>query len=351
MILRRSDPLVQSPVQSLALLATTVMLSLLTAHFFLSLRNTALQFHPAQSTVNLSNAAPFQAPFLQQTLQAGINQIFATGTPQPTLTPTTTSTPLPTFTPTTTSTSSPSPTPLPSPTRTPTPASGTARTSPLDGMISRYVPGGNYKIGQADTYRKVILTGFWINQTPVTNAMYRACESAGVCPTPIRKEINPHYYESKYDNHPAVYITWYYANKYCTWVGASLPTEAQWEVAAGAGKLLYPWGSDYPTAQLANVDNHSSGTREVGSYPNGASLFGVLDMGSNVREWVNDWYGWSFSRNTTIPNAQGPDSGEKKVLKGASWHDPGRFSLVSNRLAHVPGSPGDNRGFRCAFRK
>ncbi|MGD0003901.1 MAG: SUMF1/EgtB/PvdO family nonheme iron enzyme [Anaerolineaceae bacterium] len=240
------------------------------------------------------------------------------------------------------------------------PAPGTTRVSPLDGMKLIYIPasmfrlGANVKINQpgqhAHARPTVKLDAFWISQTQVTNAMYARCVAARACHKAIRKLINPHYYNAKFASHPVVYVTWPDAVRYCNWAGGNLPTEAQWEKAArGSGKRPFQWGERAPVSRRANVGNHQKTTVPVGSYPAGASPYGVLDMGGNVREWVIDWFALSYTLQPPYENPQGPDSGKLRVLKGASWHDSVNYSMIESRFAHQPGSAGNNRGFRCAF--
>ena len=239
----------------------------------------------------------------------------------------------------------------------PGPGPGETGLSPVDGMIMVYVPGdrspvvvdSEQKLVPSDRKSfKVYLDSFWISQTQVTNAMYAKCVAAGGCPPALRKSINPHYYDSKYSNHPTVYVTWYYAMDYCKWVGGRLPTETEWERAArDGGTRIYPWGNSGPGSKRANVNNLHSTTVAVGSYPAGASYYGVLDMSSNVREWVFNWYSSNRYSGFTPYNYMGPKDGTERVLKGASWHDTGQTIYLSHRFSHDPGSAGDNRGFRC----
>lgn len=253
-------------------------------------------------------------------------------------------------------TSTPQPTLTPTPTATPKP--GTIQSGEKDGLARVYIPAGKFAMGVSGgpmdgdnrPRHAVTLKAFWMSRTQVTNAMYAKCVQDGGCTLPIRKAINPHYYDPKYANHPAVYIVWSQADSYCKWSGGRLPTEAEWERAAsGSGRIAFPWGSEEAEANQANVNNYHNGTVPVGSLPKGASPYGVLDMGSNVREWVADWYSPDYYRNSAADDPQGPKSGEKRVLRGASWFDPPEFSRTTHRVAHQPGSAGINRGFRCAY--
>ncbi|MBM3137342.1 MAG: formylglycine-generating enzyme family protein [Chloroflexi bacterium] len=279
---------------------------------------------------------------VEQTLQA----LQATATPEPT----------PTLEPTPTMAWISTPLPAPADLANYTPAF-----NPVTGMELVYVPAGEFLMGSADTdtnrdiyseepQHKVYLDAYWISKTQVTNAMFNECVSSGICKYSVSKTTNPNYLDPLFNNHPVVYISWSMAQTYCTWTGGRLPTEAEWEKAArGPEGQRFPWGSELARIKFANAGDEIGNTTPVGSFPYGKSFYGALDMGGNVREWVSDWYAPEYFKISPQINPQGPEEGEKKVLKGACYQDPWRYSRAANRLSHEPESPGAVRGFRCAY--
>lgn len=219
------------------------------------------------------------------------------------------------------------------------------RLNPRTEQLEVYIPAGEFTYGQAPEntpgsvfalqMARAELPGYWISRTQVTNAQYRKCVTAGACNYPIGPELNPYYYLPEYANHPVVYVTWYQAQDFCLWAGGRLPHELEWEKAArGENANSFPWGEVEDVAARAQVgrDLYQDTTVAVGSFSQGHSPYDVLDMGGNVREWIDDWF----------------DEGHV-VLRGAAWYDPAVYSLTYTRLSHEPGSGGHGRGFRCVF--
>ncbi|HHN93338.1 MAG TPA: hypothetical protein ENK17_01085, partial [Anaerolineae bacterium] len=163
-------------------------------------------------------------------------------------------------------------------------------------------------------------------------------------------------------DHPVVYVTWEQADAYCRWLASAtgwdvrLPTEAQWEKAASwdpaAGvKRRYPWGDEEPDdSRLNYLGSRLGRTTPVGSYPAGASPYGLMDMAGNVWEWVADWYSRDYySRADRPPDPAGPDQGTQKVMRGGSYGYGSAYARVTNREVGDPAkAKGAGLGFRCA---
>ncbi|MEO8608145.1 MAG: SUMF1/EgtB/PvdO family nonheme iron enzyme [Chloroflexota bacterium] len=158
---------------------------------------------------------------------------------------------------------------------------------------------------------------------------------------------------------PVTAVTWYGAKSYCEAIGRRLPTEAEWERAArGPQDKLYPWGNTFATdyaktSRPKPADPSLAGAVKVGSYPSGASDFGVLDMAGNVAEWVSDWYSPSYytqlaQTGQAVLNPQGPPAGTEKVVRGGSWDTPPFFSRSVHRQSSEPQNQALWLGFRCA---
>ncbi len=258
----------------------------------------------------------------------------------------------------------------------PTAESLTNRVSTVDQMPQVYIPAGTFRRGGMDVRRAlnelpehdITLDALWMDQLEVTNAMYGLCVSAGVCTLPqeLKSQRRPEYFLSpEFKDYPVVYVTWGQAKTYCEWAGRRLPTEAEWERAGrGDDFRTFPWGEDKANGLLANFNMLVGDTSRVGTYPAGASPFGVLDMAGNVAEWVNDYYSFDYSNVLEITlNPTGPETSSSfhRVVRGGSLGDAEinirvakRSSVLGSNLSARPDSNaylGDSSpriGFRCA---
>lgn len=224
-----------------------------------------------------------------------------------------------------------------------------------DGMV--WIEGGRFRMGSDAHYREeapahdVVVSGFWIDATPVTNAQFgrfvaatghvtvaemapRAEDYPGALPemlraaslvftptdAPVRLDdwsqwwqwtfgacwqhpLGPGRHLHALMDHPVVHVAAADVEAYCAWAAKALPTEAEWEYAAwgGASGQEYAWGDELEPGgrHMANVwqgefpHRNALGdgwlrTSPVGSYP--PNDFGLFDMIGNVWEWTADWY-------------------------------------------------------------
>jgi formylglycine-generating enzyme required for sulfatase activity len=227
-----------------------------------------------------------------------------------------------------------------------------------DGGKMVWVPAGEFMMGEADfvdatPIHKVRITkGFWLGKCTVTTAQWQRCIQEGGAPDwPANQGSKPTVPGSDY---PAVFTSWDSATAYCKHYGLSLPTEAQWEyAAAGPEGRQYPWGNTWDPTKCCNVNNRSSTgfTWPVGSFPQGASWCGALDMVGNVYQWCQDWYAQKYYAQAPEDDPAGPNEGRWRVVRGGSWNDePCGYFRCAHRLIFVTPSYwlGCN-GFRCAY--
>ncbi len=258
-----------------------------------------------------------------------------------------------------------------------------------------YIPAGSFLMGNNGNERwsyddelpqhSVYLSDYWIGKYEVTRGEYRKFIDAGGYSNPAywssagwdwkvsKSRTEPLYWAAtqtwaagrtftQTESHPVVGVTYYEAEAYCAWAGGHLPTEAQWEKAArwtGSYPNVYPWGNVWDNEKCNNMyDNSPAGggsygcqTAPAGSYPLGASPYGLQDMAGNVWEWCRDWYSFSFYSVSPSEDPQGPTSGGVRALRGASWKNYGldSFERCADRgVDGITSSSRADRGFRIA---
>jgi sulfatase modifying factor 1 len=216
---------------------------------------------------------------------------------------------------------------------------------------------GNSAIANQTPTHSVNLNNFEIGETEVTNRQYTAFLNA----TLVNQTIISQYIDYQYadilfingvwvakpntEEKPVITVSWNGAVAFCNWLGARLPTEAEWEFAAkyNSGNPYLYAGSNianqvavYSSAQLANVKSKSPN-------PN----FQTYDMCGNALEWCSDWYANSYGSSSAVINPIGPSTGTYKVLRGGSFLDPENLITTTFRHRNSPNFNYNNVGFRC----
>ncbi len=273
-----------------------------------------------------------------------------------------------------------------------------------------YVPTGEFTMGSTDgldnerPLRKIHLDGYWMGKFPVTVAQFTLFVEATEFVTDAENGMgswqwseedrgwivqkdgswkNPYFQQG--DDHPVVSVSWNDSVAYCQWLSeklgahGELPTAAQFEKGArGIDGRKYPWGNQKPDGTRANyadinfwnkygdarqpdksVDDGFTETSPVGSFPDGASPYGLMDMAGNVWEWNRDVYDRAYYATMPDQNPVGPaDSAEADQARenrgGGSWTDrsghltpQGGHNLRSAaRTGDEQNSSDDHLGFR-----
>ncbi len=229
------------------------------------------------------------------------------------------------------------------------------------------VPGSTFNMGSPtgigendeSPVHVVTLSPYLIDRTEVTIGNYWLCVGSGACSHPVANDSStePHYInDPTFDNYPVIHVTWEQASAYCNWRGKRLPTEAEWEMAAGwnaalGAKLFWPWGHEAGSG-MGNIGGLTAGPMAVGSNPTDQSPNGVMDMGGNVREWVLDWYKVNYYSSADDSDPRGPTyrrgEGQGRVVRGGSYADNVELARTANRGHDDPAYGQATIGFRCA---
>jgi formylglycine-generating enzyme required for sulfatase activity len=190
----------------------------------------------------------------------------------------------------------------------------------------------------------VMLSGFQLERTEVTQGQYTTCVLEGACTPPSCAWV------CEEPNLPSGCLTWQQAQDYCAWAGRRLPTEAEWEKAArGTEGATFPWGNDAPQCSLANLADCADGPTPAGSLEAGASPFGVLDMAGNMVEMVADWYDASYYESSPSTDPTGPSSGTRYVGRGGGFRSEASWLRASKRDWYDETDQARSLGFRCAL--
>ena len=252
------------------------------------------------------------------------------------------------------------------------PAPEIPRPKPPDTKMILIV-GGNFMMGKIDgsngtdpILSETSVDSFYMDAHEVTAGQYDACIQADACENPQVDAESEDAFSKNWrvpgrENHPINWVTYENAQQYCTWRGARLPTEKEFEYAlrGGLSDKKYPWGDGQPTGKPGNygdetyskmvpdlpkIDDKKSNIRwpHVKGYDDGfpgtspACSFprdgrGFCDLSGNVWELCTD---------------KVSEDGNMHVMRGGSWHNDlkmirttARYILASDGFPHV--------GFRC----
>jgi formylglycine-generating enzyme required for sulfatase activity len=197
---------------------------------------------------------------------------------------------------------------------------------------------------------RVRLRPFRLARTQVTREEYQRFLDA------IRHPAPPFWNEPELGDPrmPAVGPSWDDAQAYCAWLGerlgaaVRLPTEAEWEHAAKAGReVVWPWGDDPPETLPDYARRWLHGPEPVDAYPSLHPL-GFLGLGENVHEWCLDWYDARYYEVAPEDDPHGPDQGSRRASRGGSWRHDVKASRCAARSAIAPGLRYSDYGFRLA---
>ena len=139
------------------------------------------------------------------------------------------------------------------------------------------------------------------------------------------------------------------ARAYAQWAGKSIPSEAQWEMAARTTDgRLHPWGNAAASWERGRQPKQID---PVMSFPSDMSPYGVFDLAGNAWEWTNDWFDtkyYAHLKGQTTHNPTGPSKGTGRlspvVIKGGSPTWDGSWRSEMRPDAKLP-----YLGFRCVL--
>jgi serine/threonine-protein kinase len=216
--------------------------------------------------------------------------------------------------------------------------------SPPAGMV--YIPGGTFMMGRdnEDEYvgppYEVTVAPYFMDKTEVTNKQYlEFVQATDYAPPPDWENGT---FKVGTADHPVVNVTWNDARAYAEWAKKRLPTEAEWEFAArGTDGRLYPWGNDWRPGNSYTKESGLSTLQPVGSAPDGASPYGILDMAGNAWEWCSN--NFSPYPGSTAP----PKDLTFKIIRGGSLGDTREKATTTYRNWVPPEQRYEALGFRC----
>lgn len=209
------------------------------------------------------------------------------------------------------------------------------------------IPSGTYHMGtminresDARHVHEVLISAFALARTEVTQELWlavmhgqRACVDAA--------------------NHPIENVSYVEVERFLAILNQlgvgrfRLPTEAEWEYAARAGRKGRSdvFQSDRSLANEAWFNENSpSQTQPVARKK--ANEWGLHDMKGNVWEWCSDWYDKAYYHVSPYDNPSGPAVGKRRVVRGGAYNSPAADCRATNRFHWPPDESSCRIGFR-----
>jgi len=229
------------------------------------------------------------------------------------------------------------------------------------------IPGGTFKMGDS---LEITVSDFKMSAYEVTNAQYARFLNEygsvnvkdGNYKDQLMINLDVEYITQKckiylenskykviagYELHPVIYVSWFGAYEYCSFYGLRLPTEAEWEYAAGFGKdQRFKYSG---TGSLPELDDYAwywsnspLGTKPIGlRKPN---TLGLYDMSGNASEWCSSWY---VDLNVDyIATAENCSDCQYRIIRGGGWDDWAEYVGTARRREFLPDFYVCSFGFR-----
>jgi formylglycine-generating enzyme required for sulfatase activity len=216
--------------------------------------------------------------------------------------------------------------------------------------LMRRIPGGRFEMGSDSLRRRhfcgeaprhgVELTPFLLSEWPVVNGLFGMFRNDVLARSPADA------------SKPVVNVSWYEATLFATWVGCRLPTEAEWELACGAGsegEWCCADQADLP-AYAWYSENAQGEIREVAA--RAPNAFGLFDMHGNVWEWCSDCYDQDYYARSPATDPVNLEDSQShpadRVTRGGSVHSLAEMCRTRYRLHEPPAFWAGDLGFRLA---
>jgi formylglycine-generating enzyme required for sulfatase activity len=226
---------------------------------------------------------------------------------------------------------------------------------PLPHMIR--IAGGSFQMGSNDSdadddeqpVHSVTVASFYLAQTEVTFVQYDYfCEQTG--------RNKPEDEGWGRGNRPVINVSWEYAQAYIQWLnhqagqsGWRLPTEAEWEYAAGGGASdRTKWAGTSSEGSLGSYAVYGGKGKTSPVQSKRSNSLGLYDMSGNVWEWCEDKWHDNYQGAPTNGSAWTSGSSSARVFRGGSWGSNAKYCRVADRNSSSPAYRNGYLGFRLA---